>query len=411
MRITILNQFYRPNIAPTAHLAASLAEDRAERGDQVTVITSTGGYVAPDVQRHEKTKRTNPRVVRTWTPMLGKKTVLHRCIDYLSYYLLAMLRVLFLPRQELIVSLTTPPYIAWVAILHRLFHRKCKIVLWNMDCYPELAEQAGKLKKGGFLSRIMRWGNRAMFRRIDHLIVLDTAMRDLLMSQYAPCPDQPPTTTIPNWEDASFFPVGKTYEPWEGIDRLGLKDRLVVLYLGNMGQGHEFDQVVEAANQLRNDPIVFLFIGGGARTAEIVKAKEQLSLDNIIVHPYVPKDMTGSVMSAADCALITLRPWALGIMSPSKLHANLALGLPVLYVGPETSNVDDAIKHYDCGISLRREQINEIVTFLRVLIQKPEEQQRLSQNARIAFDAAYNDQKVIPHFDEVFSQLFDPTHQ
>ena len=41
-------------------------------------------------------------------------------------------------------------------------------------------------------------------------------------------------------------------------------------------------------------------------------------------------------------------------MSPSKLHANLAAGLPVLYVGPEGSNVDEAIK--------RRPSLNTLYT-------------------------------------------------
>ena len=49
-------------------------------------------------------------------------------------------------------------------------------------------------------------------------------------------------------------------------------------------------------------------------------------------------------MAGADLALITLDDRGLGVMSPSKLHANLAAGLPVVYVGPEGSNVDEAIR-------------------------------------------------------------------
>src|SRR6185436_1265307 len=45
LRLTVLNQFYVPDISPTAHLAASLAEHRARAGDRVTVVTSQGGYV------------------------------------------------------------------------------------------------------------------------------------------------------------------------------------------------------------------------------------------------------------------------------------------------------------------------------------------------------------------------------
>jgi hypothetical protein len=54
MRLTLLNQFYTPDVAPTGQLAASLARHRAALGDQVTVITGRGGYV-PGCLRHART--------------------------------------------------------------------------------------------------------------------------------------------------------------------------------------------------------------------------------------------------------------------------------------------------------------------------------------------------------------------
>ena len=34
----------------------------------------------------------------------------------------------------------------------------------------------------------------------------------------------------------------------------------------------------------------------------------------------------------------------LGVMSPSKMHGNLAMGLPILFVGPKGCNVDEAVQ-------------------------------------------------------------------
>ena len=72
-------------------------------------------------------------------------------------------------------------------------------------------------------------------------------------------------------------------------------------------------------------------------------------------------------MAGADLALITLHDRSLGVMSPSKLHANLAAGLPVLYVGPEGSNVDDAITRYAAGRSLREGDVDGVVQAVREL--------------------------------------------
>jgi hypothetical protein len=121
------------------------------------------------------------------------------------------------------------------------------------------------------------------------------------------------------------------------------------------------------------------------------------------MHPYVAKELTGSVMAGADCALVTLRDDILGIMSPSKIHSNLALGLPLIYVGPSTSNVDEAIRHYDCGLSLRHGDSRGIVDFVRSMVTDPLRAASLRINARRAFDGAYCDRATLPRFDAVIA--------
>lgn len=419
MRITILNQFYTPDISPTAHLAASLAKRRAALGDTVTVVASRGGYV-PASADERKSDEGNPRIHRVWTPRLGKSSILKRCADYAVFYALATWRLLTLPQQDVIVSLTTPPYIAWAAVLHKWLHgaRNTKVILWNMDCYPDAAERLSVLKPGSLPSKLMRWLNCRLFRQIDHLVVLDTAMDDLLLSQYAPtgADGKPslPSTTIPNWEDAAFFPnpLGRGSAGaarWAKATELGLDGRFVLLYLGNTGYGHQFETVFEAAEALRNDPVTFLFVGGGSRWKELEAARATRGLTNVVLHGYVPKDQTPGVMACADCSLITLRDIALGVMSPSKLHSNLAAALPVVYIGPETSNVDDAVRSFACGVSVRQGDAASVVTFVREMIADKAAGrgafEGLRRSARRAFDEAYCDLVTLPAFDRVIESV------
>lgn len=401
MRLTIINQFYRPDVSPTAVLAASLAEHRARMGDEVTVIAGKGGYTGGAGPSAESRPGANPRVRRVWTPGLGKANNLKRVIDYGAFYAFAAWKLATLPRQDLIISLTTPPLIAWAGLLHKRIHPRTKLVLWNMDCYPDLAERSGVIATDGLVARIARGRNRAIFRALDHLITLDTATAQLLCRQYAHCQPGLPVTVIPNWEEATFFPREAEHAPWPGRRGLGLEGRTVVLYLGNMGYGHAFDTVIEAAEALRDEPVTFLFVGGGKREAEVAAAVKARGLTNVILHGYVPKEQTASLMTAADCALVTLRDEILGIMSPSKIHSNLAMGLPLIYVGPERSNVDEAVKRFGCGVSLRHGQSAELAAFVRGMRADPAERARLRRAAREAFDAAYCDTATHPLFDAV----------
>ncbi|MEI6236037.1 MAG: glycosyltransferase family 4 protein [Planctomycetota bacterium] len=397
MRVLILNQFYVPDISPTAHLAASLAEDRAARGDQVTVMTSHGGYVAP----HEPVvlgTKPNPNVIRLWTPEFGKSSHLRRLVDYASYYSLALLRTATMPKQDVIISLTTPPFIALAGVLHKAAHPDTRLILWNMDCYPDVVERTKMLSRGGFISALLRRINRMIFERIDHLVGLDTAMVELLRSQYGS--RTLPATIIPNWENAALFSEeNRSKSNACKIAHAGTK--FTILYLGNIGYGHSFETVLDAAELLRNESVQFAFYGGGARAYALEKSRLARGLDNVVMHSYVKKEYTPALMASADCALITLRDDALGVMSPSKMHSNLAMRLPIIYVGPETSNVDDAIKRFACGVSLRHGQSEELAAFVRTMIADKNALEAMRSRARHAFDEAYCDAKTLPLFDAV----------
>ncbi len=399
MRITLLNQFYKPDLAPTATLAASVAEHLGASGHEVTVVASRGGYVAAPVVNGEQ-QTPNLKVHRLWTPRFGKARLIGRLADYLSYYLLAAWTMLWIRRQDVIVSLTTPPFIVMAALLHRLFHRGSRVVLWNMDCYPEAPEAAGMLRPGGVGSRALRALNRFLFHRVDHVVCLDGAMREMLLSNYGG--DRPfPTSVIPNWEPLAMFPREASLDRTLGRSR----DRLVVLYQGNAGVGHEFETVLECARLLRDEPIEFRFVGGGKWWNWLTEQSRRDDLPGWRVEPYVPKDQTPRLLADADVALITLRDSSRGVMSPSKLHSNLAAGLPVLYVGPAGSNVDEALTRFNCGVSLRNGDAQGAAEFLRSLIASPDYSIRLSERSRGAFESAYCDRETLPRFCDLLAGL------
>ncbi len=395
MRLTLVNQFYAPDISPTAQLAASLAEHRAEQGDRVTVVTGRAGYLeglAPAAG-----VRTGPdlRIRRVWTPDLGKSSRIRRLLGYATFSLGSVWELVRLPRQDVVVVMTTPPFAVVAALVHQVLHRGSRVVLWSMDCYPDAAERFGELQPGGLVSRVLRAVNRWAFRRVEVVVGLDAAMVELLSSQYGAGPDQPRFVVIPNWERLSLFPADAgAPPPWPGYDDLAVGDRAVVLYLGNTGVGHRFDTVLAAAERL-TDEAVFLFVGGGQQWATLQADVRARRLTNVAFRAYVPKDETPAVMAGADLALITLHDRSLGVMSPSKLHANLAAGLPVLYVGPAGSNVDEAITRFEAGRSLREGDVDGVVEAVRELRGDTKARTR----AREAFETAYSDAAALPAFD------------
>ncbi len=403
MRLTLLNQFYPPDISPTAHLCQSLAEHRATLGDVVTMVTSRSGYTG---RIEADDSETGAHVHRIWSTQLGSRSRLSRFIDWLTFYIGAWVHMFRMPPQDVIISLTTPPYLAFAAILHRLINPQVKIILWNMDCYPEAIERTGMLSPRSLLARFLRRLNRILFARLDHVVCLDEAMAKLLQ-QYKPRIYPLPFKIIPNWERLELFDtVSAKQEPKQS------EHPFTILYLGNAGYGHEFQTLVDAAVALANEPVLFRFIGGGAKRAWLEEQKRNLKLNNLQFESYVAKDKTPELMRSADAALITLEDPMLGVMSPSKLHANLAMGLPVIYIGPEGGNVDHAIEQFGCGISVRVGDSQAVVGFIRDLMTDPQRHLELRRRARTAFEQAYCDKVTLPKFDRLLAEVaYDsPSH-
>src|SRR3546814_4566111 len=115
VRLTLVNQYYAPDISPTAQMAASLAEHRADRGDQVTVITGRAGYLEGISPAGALRAGPGLRIRRAWTPDLGKSSVPRRLLGYVAFLIGSSARLLVLRRQDVIVAMTTPPFVVVTA--------------------------------------------------------------------------------------------------------------------------------------------------------------------------------------------------------------------------------------------------------------------------------------------------------
>lgn len=390
--LCLLNQFYAPDISPTAQLATSLIEHRARLGDECTVVCGSGGYADAHDNRP---LAAGVRVRRVWAPRLGRGSVIDRAWTYSTYVLAALWTLLRMPRQDVIIAMTTPPFVYLVAMAHKLRRRDTRVILWSMDVYPEVAERLRAVSSDHALARALRRVNAWALPKLDSVVVLDGAMAELVVSRGAPA-DR--VHVIPNWERADLY-EGATPTVWDGYERLGIADRFVVLYLGNVGLGHRFDTVIDAARHLVDDDVTFLFVGGGPRWQELRAATEQLP--NVVLHPYVDKDVTPSVLAGSDTSLICLEDEALGVMSPSKLHGSLGMGRPITYVGPRGSNISEAIDTYGCGVSVRHGDVDGLVDVVRAWRRDPEARAAAGEASRTAFLDAYCDAATLPMWDEL----------
>jgi colanic acid biosynthesis glycosyl transferase WcaI len=201
----------------------------------------------------------------------------------------------------------------------------------------------------------------------------------------------------PPWAD------GRSLDPLDhegnGFRReLGLaEDSLVVMYSGNMGLGHRFETILEAARSLATDDKVhFVFIGDGAKKPQIAAFRQAHNLRNIILLPYQPRERLRETLSAGDIHLISLDAKVQGFIVPSKLAGILAVGRPVVFLGEGQNSVAAAVVRGSCGFVIPNGDVEQLRAVITRLSKTLEERRRLGESARKLFVREYDRAVVVP---------------
>ena len=98
-----------------------------------------------------------------------------------------------------------------------------------------------------------------------------------------------PIYTIPNWAELETVEPAPRDEN-ELLKELGLRDRFVFLYAGNMGYPNDLESIVWCAGKLKDDPrFQFVFLGAGVKKKWLEAVRSERSLGNITILPTRPR--------------------------------------------------------------------------------------------------------------------------
>ncbi len=332
MRFLLLNQFYPPDPAPTGQYLHDLAQVLAARGHEVRVLCSRRSYGGADTYSRHQTMG-GVAVRRLWATGFGRRGFVGKLADYASFYSSLLVALLFARKSpDLILSLTTPPYIGLLGKLAAKRHG-CRHADWVMDLYPDVMFAHGMAPKDGFLFRGLQKLSRFQLRGSQPVLALGPTMAQHVANYANHVRGPAAVTWLPLWSDGDLSPWPDDQANPLRADRRWAPDKPVFLYSGNMGLGHRFTEFLEAAQSLGATGPRWVFCGGGKRRAEIEAFAQTNTSARIELLGYAPKARLREHLCSADVHLMSLDPAWQGFMVPSKLQASFAVGRPVLYVG------------------------------------------------------------------------------
>ena len=177
MRFLLLNQFYPPDVAPTGKYLHDLARALSQRGHEVKVLCSRRSYDGKkSFLRYEILD--GVEIKRLPATGFGRKGFAGKVMDYVSFYGTLFNALMFeRKRPDVILSLTTPPYIGLLGKLAARRHG-CRHAHWVMDLYPDVMLAHGMARKEGLLIRFLRRLTRYQLRGADSILALGPNMAE-----------------------------------------------------------------------------------------------------------------------------------------------------------------------------------------------------------------------------------------
>ena len=362
MKILLLNQCFWPDVVATSQQLTAVARRLTEEGHRVTVIAARQGYDDPKLSFPRRENWNGMEIIRVSSLNLGKKNRSARTVNFGSFLLTSALRMLTLPRQDVVVALTSPPLISWLASLFTRL-KGGQMVFWAMDLNPDEAIAAGWLKQNSFTAKFL---SRLLKSSMDHaktIVALDDFMKQRIVAKGIP---EAKISVIPPVPDQQlrFDEQGR-----QAFRRQhGLTDKFVVMYAGNHSPCHPLNTLLESAKVLKSENhVAFVFVGGGSELERVRGFARAHRLANIICLPYQPQANLSAVLSAADLHVIVMGDRFVGIVHPSKIYNILSIGAPFVFIGPKESpmgNIISQIAEPRFAMQVRRGEFLELAKLI-----------------------------------------------
>jgi colanic acid biosynthesis glycosyl transferase WcaI len=405
MNIVLLNQFYPPDVAPTGHYLHDLACALVARGHRVTVLASRHAYAGGGEYAARETLD-GVDVLRLAGFAFGRSSHAGKLADYAAYYARLAVELVRMPEPDLIVALTTPPFVGMLAALAAR-RGKARHMHWVMDQYPDVLQAHGILS--GTPLRALEQFAHASYAGAGAIITLGPAMAQRAR-HYAHASTR--VDWIPLW-------APRDLSPWPDDEPVPLRtqrawpvERLVLLYSGNFGLGHRFGEFIDAARALGQGGPIWAFAGTGRGRPPVERFVARHPELPIELLPSVPQERRREHLCSADVHLISMDSRWEGTLLPSKLQASFAVGKPVIFVGQKDQTIARWVIEAGAGWVVPENDPEALVAAIAAARGRGELQRRgrdALAYARAHFDAERNVGKLVQAC-EALTLATSPSH-
>ena len=272
----------------------------------------------------------------------------------------------------------------------------CPAYLILRDIFPKWAVDAGLIRKG-MVYRYLRRKELVQYAAADLIGVEAFGNLSYFKNELAGYDYR--VEVLYNWLDARNPPTRNS--GWRL--QLGLNDKIIFFYGGNIGVAQDLDNILRLAAGMRGRAEVFLLlVGSGSEVQRLNAEIEKKSLHNIRILPPLSQKEYLQCLSECDVGLVSLDRHLKSHNFPGKLLGYVLCGKPVLASVNPGNDLIEFLRHGDAGFAYINGEDEKLLAAALLLATQPETRQRMGRNARelgnTAFSARAIAQQILSHF-------------
>ncbi|RPI96886.1 MAG: glycosyltransferase WbuB [Chloroflexi bacterium] len=380
MKILLINQSFVPPDEPGHTRHFEMAQYFHRCGHEMVIVASDSNYQTGlrTVERkglYVEQVIEGIRVLRAYSAQTLHRSYFWRAVSFFSFMFSSVWAALQVQDADLIMG-TTPPIFQSVSAWFVAFVRRKPFLLEVRDLWPEFAISMGVIKNPVVIA-LAHWLEKFLYARASHILVNSPAYKEYLVAKGVP---DEKITFIAYGTDISMF--NPNVDGSSIREKLGLKDKFMVLYAGAMGQAHDLYTVLRAAKRLNDDAhIQFVFFGAGKERANLEAEAGRLELRNVLFAGICPKKEMPAVIASADVCLAILQNLEMFRTTyPNKVFDYMASARPTVLVIDGV--VREVIEASNGGAFVEPGNDELLAKTILELSKDPQQVKQLGENAR-----------------------------
>lgn len=377
MKILLLHQYYLEDNDPGGSRFNEMTQVWQNNGHEIQVIAGmihANGLEKPQSYKGKffvrNTQKGGIKVLRCHVSESYNSSFIGRLWGYFSFMFSSLYGGIFkLKFKPDVIIVTSPPLFIGITGYVLSKFRRVPYIFEVRDLWPESAIDTGVLQNK-FLIKLSFAVEGFLYRHATRINVLTPAFQEKLISDKRIAPSK--IAMIPNAADFRLSDeLLKTFDPQQFRKDLGIDDKFVVTYVGAHGVANHLVQLLDSAEKIDNEKVLFQLIGDGMQKNWLKEEANRRSLSNVIFIDSIPKKEVFKYIIASDLgASVLKRVETFKTIYSNKTFDYMACMKPVLLCidGVSRRLVEDA----NCGVYAEPENPEAIAKAIKFYLNNPE---------------------------------------